>query len=327
MILTVTANPSVDRTMFVDALPRGQVIRCRRSRREPSGKGVNVALALHGQGFGVTAVLPVGGFTGAELSTLLGATGLDTVEVAVAGNTRSNVSLVEPDGTVTKVNEPGPELTAGEVDALVRAVRDELTGLGDDGSSGEGAGGDWLVCCGSLPPGAPVDLYARLTALGRAAGVRVAVDTSGAPLRAALDAGPHLIKPNLSELAELVGSAPTTLGDVVEAARTVRVRGPLSVLVSLGADGAVLVGPAGVVHAEAAVRGVVNAVGAGDALLAGFLAAGGSGQEALAAAVSWAGTAVEQEGTVLGAVDHGRQVTLREHVEPTRRLREGPGVG
>lgn len=322
MILTVTPNPSVDRTLFVDALPRGQVIRCRRTRREPSGKGVNVALALHGQGFGVTAVLPVGGITGAELSALLGATGLPTDEVAIAGDTRSNVSLVEPDGTVTKVNEPGPELAGAEVEALVGAVRDRLSDAGRGGS-----GGTWLVCCGSLPPGAPVDLYARLTALGRAAGVRVAVDTSGEPLRAALAARPDLVKPNLSELTELVGSAPATFAEVVDAAGAVRACGPRSVLVSLGADGAVLAGAAGAVHAEAPVRAVLSAVGAGDALLAGFVAAGGVGADALATAVSWAATAVEHEGTVMPAVDPDRRVHVRERIDSARRLREDPGVG
>lgn len=315
MILTVTANPSVDRTLFVDALPRGQVIRCRRSRSEPSGKGVNVALALHGQGFGVGAVLPVGGVTGAELSALLGAAGLATHEVATAGTTRSNISLVEPDGTVTKVNEPGPELSAADLGALLRVVRDALPGV------------SWLALCGSLPPGAPVDLYARLTALGHAGGVRVAVDTSGEPLRAALAAAPDLLTPNVEELAELVGSGPTTLGEVLDAAGTVRARGPRSVLVSLGADGALLAGPGAALHAEAPVRAVVSAVGAGDALLAGFLAAGGSGGAALATAVSWAATVVEHEGTVMPGVRPDRHVDSHDRVDPARRLHEPPGVG
>ncbi|MBM0232328.1 1-phosphofructokinase, partial [Micromonospora sp. STR1_7] len=110
MILTLTPNPSVDRTVFVDALPRGAVIRSSRGWSEPSGKGVNVALALQRHDRPATAVLPVGGSVGAQLSQMLRLIGLPVREVPVRGEIRSNISLVEPDGTVTKVNEPGPEL-------------------------------------------------------------------------------------------------------------------------------------------------------------------------------------------------------------------------
>src|SRR3954452_473896 len=184
MILTVTPNPSVDRTVFVDALPRGAVIRSRRSVTEPSGKGVNVSLALLGHRVATIAVLPLGGSTGAQLSQMLHELGLETREVAIRGEVRSNVSLVEPDGVVTKVNEGGPELAAEELRALVDAVVQNLEGAA------------WLGGCGSPPPGAPVDLYAELPRHAHRAGVRVAVDTSGQPLEAALTAGAGLLQRN-----------------------------------------------------------------------------------------------------------------------------------
>ncbi|MGI5148732.1 1-phosphofructokinase [Plantactinospora sp. CA-294935] len=310
MILTLTPNPSVDRTVFVDALPRGAVIRSRRGWNEPSGKGVNVALALQRHGRPVTAVLPVGGSVGAQLSQMLRLAGLPVREVPVRGEIRSNISLVEPDGTVTKVNEPGPELDAGETEALVRAVLDNLADV------------TWLACCGSLPDGVPPDLYAELADAARSRGVRVAVDTSGEPLRASLAGRPDLVKPNSSELAHLVGRPLRTFGDVIDAALQVRRLGAGAVLATLGADGALLVEAAEVRHAEAQVTRVVSAVGAGDAALAGFLHGGGAGIAALRTAVAWGTAAVQHEGTLFSAADPDQTVLVSSDVDPGRPLRD-----
>ncbi len=108
MIVTLTPNPSVDRTVFLEELALGSVNRSQRSWSEPSGKGVNVALALHAHGVDVRAVVTAGGPVGAQLRQMLGTTGLDTVIVPIAGEIRSNISLTQPDGTVTKINEAGP---------------------------------------------------------------------------------------------------------------------------------------------------------------------------------------------------------------------------
>jgi 1-phosphofructokinase len=312
VILTVTPNPSLDRTVFVDALERGAVIRARRTRTEPSGKGVNVALALHRLGFDARAVVAVGGALGEQVSRLLRDAGLHIRAVAVAGETRCNLSIVEPDGTVTKVNEPGPDLSVAEITALVDAVREEL------------AGADRLAVCGSLPAGAPEDLLARLVILGHEAGVPVAVDSSGPALRAALAAGPDLVAPNAFELAELVERPLHTLGEIVDAAAEIRERGVGAVLVSLGGDGAVLVDEAGAVHAEAPVTRVVSAVGAGDALLAGFLSAQAAGApvvDALVTALRWAAAAVGQEGTLLSHLDPDQPVVVHRALDRSRRLR------
>lgn len=287
MIVTVTPNPSVDRTVFLSGLTVGSVNRSQRSWSEPSGKGVNVALALHAHGTPVRAVVPAGGPVGAQLRQMLSASELDAVIVTIDGDIRSNISLTQRDGTVTKINEPGPALSSAERDRLLSAVADNL------------AGARWLVCAGSLTTGAPADWYADFVKLGRRHGVSVVVDTSGDPLNECLAAGPDLVKPNVHELAELTGRLPTTLGDVVDAAEQVRQRGARAVLASLGADGAVLVDADGALWGQAPVARVVSTVGAGDAMLAGYLSAAESGRTAaLAAALQWGASAVEHEGTL-----------------------------
>ncbi|WP_405140005.1 1-phosphofructokinase family hexose kinase [Sphaerisporangium sp. NBC_01403] len=314
MIVTVTPNPSVDRTVFIDALPRGTVVRSRRTRTEPSGKGVNVALALRAHGHDVIAVLPVGGTVGTQIMAMLDVAGVPTITVPIAGEIRSNVSLVEPDGTVTKINEAGPILDAAEAEALTVAAIKKTDGV------------SWLAGCGSLPAGLPENFYAQLAAEGRHRGVKVAIDSSGATLRAALPGTPDLVKPNVHELAEVVERPLKTLGDVVDAAVVLRQRGARSVLASLGADGAILVDDNDVLHGQAVVPRVVSAVGAGDALLAGFLAAGGDGRDALRNALGWAAAAVQHEGTLFSGVDPAVTVTIDDVVDRERHLAE-PGLG
>ncbi|WP_084958661.1 1-phosphofructokinase [Thermoactinospora rubra] len=285
MILTLTLNPSLDRTIEVDSLERGAVIRAGAARLEPGGKGVNVSRALLANGVASCAVVPYGGDQGHRLISLLGAAGLDMVTVPVQGPTRSNITLAEPDGTITKINEPGTALSAEELERIAEAV------LGAAHSA------DWLVASGSLPPGVPADVYAMLTRRFSAAGILVAVDTSGPALECALAAGPALIKPNREELAEATGRQLYRLGDVVEAAEKLRAAGARTVLASLGRDGALLVQEDGVWYGEAPVTEPRSAVGAGDALLAGFLAAGAWGPAALAEALAWSAAAVELPGS------------------------------
>ena len=291
MIVTVTPNPSVDRTLEVERLQRGEVLRATAARSDAGGKGVNVTRALIANGHPSLAVLPLGGADGHLLAGLLAEAGVAHRAVATSAGTRSNITLSEPDGTVTKVNAPGQPLRPAELDALVDAVVDALPGA------------SWLVCCGSLPDGAPPDLYATLAHRARAAGVAVAVDTSGAPLEAALAGRPDLIKPNLSELIDLVGRPLATVDEVVAAASDVRARGPRTVIVSLGARGALLVDggePLLAIPPKVAAR---SDVGAGDTLLAGFLAGGGRGQDALRTAVAWGAAAVALPGTAVPTPD------------------------
>lgn len=164
-----------------------------------------------------------------------------------------------------------------------------------------------LAICGSVPPGAPNDFHRGLIRLGRSLGVPTIVDASDGVLKAALDAGPDLIKPNVSELAEVARLRIRTLGDVELAARKVLARGPTAVLASLGSDGMMLIDQQGAIYGRVSGVTVVNTVGAGDAALAGFLtglAVGADRVDCLRAALTYASSAVEQE-TTLFEVDPG----------------------
>ena len=307
MITTVTPNPSLDRTLHLPRFVAGQVNRATATILEPSGKGVNVALALRGVGVPVRAVLPVGGSVGREIVLLLDDLGLDHVDVPIADALRSNISLVEADGRTSKVNEPGPQLSETEVDALCA-----MTLAHSDT-------GDWVVWAGSLPGGFTPQRFADAVAATRAAGRLVALDCSGPALEHVLAQEglrlPHLVKPNAEELAEVTGRSLSTLGDVADAAQMLLARGVRTVLVSLGRDGALLVDadlplP---LHGTAAVRRVVNTVGAGDAFLAGWIAAvqgRAPSADALANALRFGATAVEHEGTLLGVPDPSRPVSI-----------------
>jgi 1-phosphofructokinase len=297
MILTLTPNPSLDRAYEVDRLHRGAVLRARSSRVDPGGKGVNVARALAANGHKVVAVLPAGGAEGRQLLELLEEHGVEVVPVPVSQPVRTNISLVEPDGTVTKVNAPGPRLTPEEVQELMRAAEEASRDA------------EWVVCSGALSPGMPDDLYATLVARLRAAGRRVALDSSGPPLRIGLNAGPDLVKPNVDELEEAVGRPLPTLGDVRAAAEELRATGVGAVLVSLAEDGALLVSEDGAVHGEAPVQVLRGAVGAGDALLAGFLAAGGG----LAEGLAWAAAACALPGSQMPGPEHLDRARVRLH--------------
>ncbi|MEU1000921.1 1-phosphofructokinase [Streptomyces tibetensis] len=287
MILTVTPNPSLDRTYEVPSLDRGEVIRATGERMDPGGKGVNVSRAVAAAGQRTVAVLPLGGAPGALVADLLDQQGIEVAPVPVAGATRSNIALAESDGVLTKINAPGPELSDAERELLLETVRQQSR----DAS--------WIACCGSLPRGLAPSWYADLVARAHAAGARIALDTSGPALLAALRERPDVVKPNAEELAGAVGRPLATVGDAVKAAEELREMGARAVLASLGADGQLLVSAEGAWFGSARVAAVRSNVGAGDSSLAGFLIAGGNGPEALASAVAHGAAAVQLPGSVM----------------------------
>ncbi|WP_327683237.1 1-phosphofructokinase [Streptomyces sp. NBC_00467] len=287
MILTVTPNPSLDRTYEVPALDRGEVLRATAERMDPGGKGVNVSRAVAAAGHRTVAVMPLGGAPGALVAELLAGQGIEVAAVPVTGGTRSNIALAEPDGTLTKINAPGPELSAAEAESLLSRT------------TAHAASASWIACCGSLPRGLAPEWYAELVARAHAAGARVALDTSGPSLLAALRSHPDVVKPNADELAQAVDRPLATVGDAVKAAEQLRELGARAVLASLGGDGQLLCCAAGTWFGHAPVSTVRSNVGAGDASLAGFLAAGGEGPVALAAAVAHGAAAVQLPGSVM----------------------------
>jgi 1-phosphofructokinase len=285
MIVTVTLNPSLDRAMDIEALNRGHVIRATGTHLDPGGKGVNVSRALIANGIHSRAIIPSGGDEGAQLVRLLIQEGVDLVSVPIEGRTRSNITLVEPDGKVTKVNETGPTLSAAEFDAVIRHTLSA------------GVDAEWLVVCGRMAPGMSTADFAALCSRLVATGVPLAVDTSGPPLLAAAEAGAALLKPNRHELSEVVGRVLRTVDDVRSAAEELRRLGAGAVLASLGSEGAVLADDTGTWYGMPPRVQTRSAVGAGDAMLAGFLAAGASGEAALTEALAWGSAAAGLPGS------------------------------
>lgn len=301
MIVTLTPNPSIDRTITVDHLLPGEVNRARSVRIDPGGKGVNVSRALQANGHETLAVLPLGGPDGALHSSLLEAARLPHTAVAIAGNTRTNVAIVDPAGITTKVNEPGPALDAREAASLAAAVPPDA---------------DWVVLCGSLPRGIAPSLFTDVVASHPG---RVVVDTSGPALATAVAARPHLIKPNLEELEELVGRLLPTLGDVREASRELVARGIAVVVASLGADGALLTTAEGNWFSAAGVAEPLSTVGAGDCLLAGVLSAlaeGAHPSDALDRGVAWGAAAVALPGSQVPGTDDVARVEVHRDNPP-----------
>lgn len=288
MIVTLTPNPSLDRTLVVDRLVRGSVNRARESRLEPGGKGVNVTRALEANRSASIAVFPGGGNNGRLMELLIAEERVTALVVPVRGSIRVNTAIVEPDGTTTKVNEPGTPFSDAENGSLLERTASVLPQA------------SWLAICGSLAPGMPPQFTAQAVRLARDAGVRCAIDASGAALEAGVAAGPDLIKPNRTELAELVGRPLEQISDVRTAAVELVRSGVGAVVVSLGRDGALAVDADIVVLTRATADKPKSTVGAGDSLLAGMLYTlerAGSLTEALVTGVTWGTAAVQLPGT------------------------------
>ena len=300
-VVTLTANPSLDRTLSLPgALDRGSVVRLAPSATEPGGKGVNVARALRAAGCDVVCVLPAADDD--PILGLLRARGLSLATVPVAAPVRTNYTLAEPDGTTTKLNEPGLPLDEQTRTALTAELCRQAHGAA------------WIVLSGSLPPGTPPDWYATLVVALRGTGARIAVDTSEAPLQALLaagrDAAPDLLKPNGEELAQLTGGAEADIvADIVAdtgragaALAALHQRGVAEVLLTLGAQGAVLSTAQGSWRATAPAVTVRSTVGAGDSSLAGYLLADLAGRppaERLRAATAYGAAAVSLPGSAV----------------------------
>lgn len=267
MIYTVTLNPAIDYVMRLDELRLGETNRATETAVQFGGKGINVSCMLRELGVESTALGFIAGFTGEALAAYLGEMDIPADLIRLPeGLTRINVKLKS--GTESEINAAGPSIPAEALEALM-AKLDTLTE------------GDTLVLAGSIPPSLPRDLYARLTSrltsrltarvTGR--GIRVVVDAEGEALTAVLPDRPFLIKPNRAELEGLMGRSLSAESDLREAATALQQAGAQNVLVSLGGEGALLLDEYGKFHrAPAAAVTPVNTVGAGDSMVAGFIA-------------------------------------------------------
>jgi 1-phosphofructokinase family hexose kinase len=306
MIYTLTLNPALDRELTVPALLFDDVLRATETRVDCGGKGFNVARMLAALGSESIALGFAGGHTGAMLRDGLAALGITADFVWIAGETRTNVSVVAADySRHIKVNEPGPTISAGEQAALRARVRERAHD------------GDWWVLAGSLPPGVVPSFYADLIHDIQAAGARVILDTSGAALHHGYTAGPFLLKPNAAEASELTGLPIGSAEQALTAATMMP--GIAQIVISLGAAGALLVEAGrGWLATPPAIQ-QHNPIGAGDSLVAGLvwgLSQGFAPSEMLRWGVACGAAAASHAGTAFGSyadvVHLAAQVTLCE---------------
>ncbi len=260
VIYTVTLNPALDYVVWLDELQPGKLNRTSQGQTYPGGKGVNVSIVLHTLGVPTQAMGFAGGTAGKALCEALNGMGVPSAFLQLKnGETRINVKLQAQEET--EVNGIGPILGEEDLQALIKKLEVLRPG-------------DILVLAGSLPQGLAADTYARLAEAAAQRGARAVVDTCGDVLKQALAAKPFLIKPNRAELSGLLRRAMGTVEQVERAAREVQAMGAQNVLVSLDKGGAALLLADGTFVCQPAPKGnAVNTVGAGDAMVAGFLAA------------------------------------------------------
>jgi 6-phosphofructokinase 2 len=260
-ILTVTLNPAIDVATSVDRIVDTRKLRCSAARRDPGGGGINVARVMQRLGGDCEALYMAGGVPGLTLSAMIEAEGVRATCIGIAGETRENFSVREiSTGREFRFVLPGPALAESEWQACLRHLG-ELA-----------AAPRYLVLSGSVPPGVPDDIYARVARIARERGMRVVLDTSGAPLAAALAAGVFLVKPSLSELCALAGRELEDDAQRLDAARKIISDGGAAIVaLTLGEQGALVVTPDRALRVRGFAVPVSSSIGAGDSFLAAMV--------------------------------------------------------
>ena len=258
MIYTVTFNPSLDYIVNVDHFKTGVVNRITKELIFPGGKGINVSMVLQNLGFDTTALGFMAGFTGNEIVRLLDVKGVKSDFIRVEeGNSRINFKLRSDEET--EINGQGPKITEGNIKELY----DQLDKLQK---------GDILVLAGSIPDTLPQSMYMDIMKHLEGRGIDIAVDATRKLLMNVLPYGPFLIKPNNHELGEIFGAELKDKDEIITYAKKLQEMGARNVLVSMAGDGAVLVSENGEEYKAESPKGkLVNSVGAGDSMVAGFI--------------------------------------------------------
>ena len=292
VIVTISLNPAIDKSSSVAHVVPERKLYCKPPRFEPGGGGVNVSRAIQKLGGKSLLPYPAGGLTGKRLQELLDEENLDHRLFPIVGMIRESlVILEESTGRQYRFGMPGPKLKKNEWEPFLQklAVIDPPP--------------DYMVASGSLPPGAPPDFYAQVARIGKKKGTKTIVDVSGIALKAALEEGVFLIKPNVREFRELVGEDIKEESQIKAEAQKMVKNGRCEVLViSLGAAGALAVSEDFVEHILPPTVPIVSKVGAGDSMVAGIalsLARGNPLRESLLFGVAAGSAAVMTPGTEL----------------------------
>lgn len=256
MIYTVTLNPSIDYVVQVEPFMLGTVNRAEKDMKFPGGKGINVSRVLHRLGVQNIALGFTGGFTGEFIKSVLKSEDINTDFVQVDGDSRINVKIKGKEET--ELNGQGPMITEEQFQQLMKKFEKMRAG-------------DFVVLAGSIPSSIPKNFYEQIAMYGEERGIQVVVDTSGSALKHVMKNNPFLLKPNHYELGELFGKELSTVEDILPYGKKLIAQGVQNVIVSMAGEGALLFTNDGVYEATVPKGQVVNSVGAGDSLVAGFV--------------------------------------------------------
>jgi 6-phosphofructokinase 2 len=297
-IITLTVNPALDKTISVDELIPEKKLRSSFSQVEPGGGGINVSRALHKLGGSSEAVYLSGGYTGKHFEELLIKEGVVSVALPIKGDTRENFVVVDNSANKQyRFGMEGPEITEPEWEQALKYIREQPDIA-------------YIVASGSLPPGVPSNIFARLAVIAKQKNARLIVDTSGTALKDAVDEGLFLIKPNLDELSNLYGKEKLVQTEILTAARSIIQNGGCEVMVvSMGKDGAMLITKDTQLEVKPPAVAVHSTVGAGDSMVGGML---------LALAKEWSLEDVLYYGIAAGTaatMNHGTELCKKEDTE------------
>ena len=308
-IVTITINPAVDIFVSTAKVEPTRKMRTSAPKRDPGGGGINVARAAFRLGAKVTAIYPASGAIGRLLTRLLEREGIESIVTPSHAETRENFTAYEDDsGEQFRFVLPGSPLHRAEWEAVLYELENIKTKP------------KFVVASGSVPPGVPADFFAKVAAIAKKLGAKPLADTSGAALKAAINEGVYLVKPNLNELSDLCGKPLDNDDARIAACRHMIKSGEAEVVaLTLGEDGALLVTREGVWRASPIQVEAVSTVGAGDSFLGGMVAALAKGEpldRAFRVAVAAGYAAVMRPGTELSHQDDVErlmpQIEIRE---------------
>ena len=259
MIVTVTMNPAIDKTVEIDRFVCRGLNRIRRVEYDAGGKGINVSKTIHALGGQSVATGFLGGNSGKIIDKVLKDSGISSDFVWVSGETRTNTKVVEDDGSLTELNEPGASVS----DEDVQKLKDKLLDYANEKTI--------FVFAGSIPNGVSKDIYRELICLVKEKGAYVILDADGEAFRNSLEAKPNIIKPNQVELEGYLGlKEESDINELIDAAKNIQQKGIENIAVSRGKDGALFLMGDYKVLCEGLSVEVSSTVGAGDAMVAAF---------------------------------------------------------
>jgi 1-phosphofructokinase family hexose kinase len=256
LIVTLTMNPAIDRTIAVDRLAFDDRAYILSSKDSPGGRGINAACVIHSFGGKTLAIIPAGGERAASFGHHMLNCGFPVITVAIQNDIRLNFTITDRHGLTVKLNETGPRLDHKELACIENMVDAQLSTA------------TWLMLCGSLPPGVPADFYAKLIGRAQNKGVKTLLDTDGEALSQGIEAGPTVVTPNQQEAERLLNTVLLTRSNSLAAVRRIQAMGADTVVLSLGSRGAIGATANETWEAVPPRVDAISPIGAGDALAA-----------------------------------------------------------